>query len=89
MTGAARARAPRRLIVSGQGQSVGSEPAVTVRDMVLDHDDQLDDLQAWRDELRGAWKFVKIALGASIVSAIASVVSIAVLVSQIASQAGQ
>ena len=53
------------------------ESAVSVRDMVLDHDRRLDTLDAWRNELRGAFALMKIALGTSIVSAAVSILALA------------
>lgn len=44
--------------------------------MLLDHDDKLDDLFAWRSELRGAFALMRVAFGASIFSAIVSVLAV-------------
>lgn len=59
----------------------GSGQAVSILDMVLDHDAQIDDLMTWRSELRGALSLVKATLGVSLLSAVASVVAIIALLS--------
>lgn len=60
-----RARVPRY-----QSDGNGSGTAVTVKDMVLDHDSRIDDLESWQDELRGAMTLVKLTFGTSIVTAL-------------------
>ena len=50
---------------------------MTYAQMVLDHQTRLNSLDNWRAELRGALQLVKFALGASVVSGIASAVAIA------------
>jgi len=57
----------------------GGESAVTVKQMVLIHDKEIDVLKAWRNELIGAFKLMRIALGTSILSAIISIVALAVM----------
>ena len=52
------------------------KPAVTYAQMVIDHDKRLDALDTWRAELRGAMQLIKFALGASVVSGIASTIAI-------------
>lgn len=49
---------------------------VTEREMLLDHDRKLDDLLAWRSELRGAFALMRIAFGASILSASISILAV-------------
>ena len=51
-------------------------PAVTVAEMLQDHDQKLDSLLEWRSELRGAMTLVKLAMGASFLSAAVSIVAI-------------
>lgn len=50
--------------------------AVSVRDMVLDHDRKLDSLLTWRSEIRGALSLMKVAFGASILSAVVSILAV-------------
>lgn len=45
--------------------------------MLLDHDRKLDSLNTWRSELRGAFALMKVAFGASIVSAAVSILALA------------
>jgi len=49
---------------------------VTEREMLLDHDRKIDSLLAWRSELRGAFALMKVAFGASIVSAAVSIIAV-------------
>ena len=49
---------------------------MTYAQMVIDHDKRLDALDTWRAELRGAMQLIKFALGASVVSGIASTIAI-------------
>ena len=51
-------------------------PAKTWEQMVLDHEESLHSLEAWRSELRGAFGLVRFALGASVVSGLASIIAI-------------
>lgn len=55
------------------------EAALTMREMVLGHDRDIDDLKAWRNELRGAMGLVRITLGASLVSGVLAVLTIGAL----------
>jgi hypothetical protein len=55
----------------------GSAPAVSIRSMVLDHDRKIDGLLAWRSEIRGALGLMKVAFGASILSAVVSILAVA------------
>ena len=57
------------------------ESAVSVRDMVLKHEDRIGSLEDWRSELRGAFALVKVAIGASILSAVTSILAIAQMMS--------
>lgn len=52
-------------------------PIITGREMLLQHDRDIDELKAWRQELRGAWRLITVAIGSSILSAIASIIAIA------------
>jgi len=49
---------------------------VTEREMLLDHDTKIDSLLAWRSELRGAFTFMRLAFGASILSAAISILAV-------------
>lgn len=49
---------------------------VTEREMLLDHDRRLDNLDIWRAELRGAFTLMRLAFGASIVSGLVSVLAL-------------
>lgn len=51
-------------------------PAITMREMVLDHEHRLSMMEEWRTELRGAMKLVKITLGTSIASATIAIVTL-------------
>lgn len=44
--------------------------------MVLDHDRKLDSLLTWRSEIRGALSLMKVAFGASILSAVVSILAV-------------
>lgn len=48
--------------------------AISVRDMVLDHDRRLDAIDIWRAELRGAMQLVRLTFGVSLLSAVAMLV---------------
>lgn len=52
---------------------------MTVREMVLGHDVDIEALKAWRNEIRGAMALVKLTLGASLVSGLLAILSIAAL----------
>lgn len=54
---------------------------VSEREMLLDHDAKLDSLLTWRSELRGAFALMKVAFGASILSAIVSILALAQMLS--------
>lgn len=56
------------------------EAALSVRDMVLAHDRAIDDLTAWRSELRGAFQLVKVTLGVSVISAIVSMAALITMI---------
>lgn len=49
---------------------------MTVREMVLGHDKDIESLKAWRSELRGALSLMKLTLGASLVSGLLAVLAI-------------
>jgi hypothetical protein len=53
------------------------ESAVSMRDMVLQHDVEIDALKAWRSELKGAMLLVKFALGSSIASGLLAATALA------------
>lgn len=55
---------------------VDDSTAVSIRDMVLDHDGKLDRLIAWQNEIRGAFGLMKLAFGTSLVSALLSMVAL-------------
>lgn len=57
------------------------ETAVTMREMVLAHDRDIDDLKIWRNELAGAMKLLKLTLGANIATGILAVLAIVGLIS--------
>jgi hypothetical protein len=54
----------------------GDVAALTVAEMVRDHDAKVDSLLAWRSELRGAMALVKLAMGASFLSATVSIIAV-------------
>lgn len=59
-------------------------PAFTIRELIKEHDRDIESLKAWRSELRGALMLVKFTLGASLVSgAIATVTLIALVANAI------
>lgn len=62
--------------VAGHDGAWHEAPALTYGEMVKAHDIAIRDLQTWRSEIRGMVQLVKYALGASIVSGIASVIAI-------------
>ena len=53
-----------------------SGTAVSVREMVLEHDADIESLKRWRSELRGALALVKITLGTSLVTGILAVIAL-------------
>lgn len=53
-----------------------STSALTVGEMLREHDQKLDSLLEWRSELRGAMTLVKLAMGASFLSAAVSIVAV-------------
>ncbi len=61
------------------GPAVDAAVAVTIRDMVLTHDRRLDSLDTWRSELHGALALMKVAFGTSIVSAVVSILAVALM----------
>lgn len=58
------------------------QPAKTVRQMVLEHDDDIESLKAWREQLRGAFRLMIVAFGTSIVTGILSVAALVALLAQ-------
>jgi hypothetical protein len=52
---------------------------MTVREMVLSHDADIESLKAWRNELRGALALVKLTLGASLVSGLLATLALGAL----------
>jgi hypothetical protein len=50
--------------------------ALTVAEMLRDHDAKLESLLEWRSELRGAMALVKLATGASFLSATVSIIAV-------------
>lgn len=54
----------------------GSGTAVSIRDMVLDHNREIEDLQTFRAEVKGAISLAKWAMGAGVLSAVVSVIGI-------------
>jgi hypothetical protein len=65
--------------VSGDAATPEHRVLVTEREMLLDHDTKLDALIAWQNELKGAFAFMKVAFGTSILSAIVSIVALVVM----------
>ncbi len=55
---------------------VGGGAALTVAEMLRDHDHKLDSLLEWRSELRGALALMKLAMGASLLSAVVSIIAV-------------
>jgi hypothetical protein len=55
--------------------AIGSGTAVTVAEMLRDHDHKIDSLLDWRSELRGALALMKLAMGASVLSAVVSIIA--------------
>jgi hypothetical protein len=53
------------------------QPALTVRQMVLRHDQEIEALKMWRSELRGAMQLVKITMGTSIITGILAAIALA------------
>ena len=47
-----------------------------MREMVRQHDSDIEALKAWRSELRGALALVKITLGTSLVTGILAVIAL-------------
>jgi hypothetical protein len=60
----------------------GSGPALSIRQLVQKHDEDIDDLLIWKAELRGAFRLMTLVMGASLISLIVSVVTIITLVSE-------
>jgi hypothetical protein len=54
----------------------GGVTALTVPEMLRDHDAKLESLLEWRSELRGAMALVKLAMGASFLSATVSIIAV-------------
>jgi hypothetical protein len=72
-------------VIDGQRRwDDAGQPAMTVREMVLQHDVDIEALKQWRDELRGAMALVKITLGSSIVAAIVSIAAVVALLNGVA-----
>jgi len=63
------------------GRRVDDVTAVSVRDMVLDHDRKIDSLNDWRNEIRGALSLMRLAFGASILSALVSILAVVQMLS--------
>ena len=61
---------------TARGRRLDDLSAVSIRDMVLDHDGKLDLLLEWRSEIRGALGLMKVAFGASILSAVVSILAV-------------
>jgi hypothetical protein len=53
------------------------QPAVTMRQMVLRHDADIEALKMWRSELRGAMQLIKITMGTSIISGLLAAIALA------------
>lgn len=51
-------------------------------DMVRDHESRLRSVEEWRAELRGAFALMRVAFGASIISAAVSILALADLLSR-------
>ncbi len=66
--------------MAGPESPWSQRPAKTWEQMVLDHDKAIDSLETWRSELRGALGLVRFALGASVVSGIATIIAIVQMV---------
>ena len=54
----------------------GSAAVLTVAEMLRDHDQKIDSLLDWRSELRGALALMKLAMGASVLSAVVSIIAV-------------
>jgi len=52
------------------------QPAVTVRQMVLLHDVEIEELKEWRSEMRGALALVKLTLGTSLVTGMLAILTL-------------
>jgi hypothetical protein len=52
-------------------------PAVTMREMLLRHDRDIEVLKLWRSELRGAMQLVKITMGTSLISGALAAIALA------------
>ncbi len=77
------AAAVRAAIQDAVNAGVNATVAVTMHDMVLAHERRINSLDMWRAELRGALAFMKVAFGASILSAVASIAAIIALLSRV------
>jgi hypothetical protein len=55
---------------------VGGGAALTVAEMLRDHDQKIDSLLDWRSELRGALALMKLAMGAPVLSAAVSIIAV-------------
>jgi hypothetical protein len=67
-------------VIDGQRRwDDAGQPAMTVREMVLQHDVDIEALKQWRNELRGAMQLVKVTLGTSLLSGILAVLALGAL----------
>lgn len=60
----------------------GSGPAMSIREMVADHDEKLDELLIWKAELRGAFRLMTLVMGTSLISLLVSIITIIALVAE-------
>jgi hypothetical protein len=56
----------------------GSGAAVTILEMVLNHESRVDDLEGWQDEVKGMVILAKVALGTSILGMASTIVGMIV-----------
>jgi hypothetical protein len=68
------------------GDEHATAAALTVREMVLDHEHRVSDLEIWRAELRGSLALVGLALGTSLVSGALATVALVTMIAQVVSK---
>lgn len=59
-------------------RSLADAPAITIGQMVIDHEKRLGDIERVLAELSGAMKLMRLVLGTSVVGAIAAIVQLVI-----------
>lgn len=54
----------------------GSGTAVSIRTMVLDHEERIDNMEAWQSEIRGVITVVKLAVSGSVLTAVLNLLAL-------------